>query len=85
MEYLIDSTLDGGYVIAGSTTSFGKGLEDVFVLKTGSVGHPEWHKTFGGARPDEVLGVVCGDDSRYIIACNVKSSSVTNIATLYQL
>ena len=37
--YSIKSTSDGGYIIAGNTTSFGLGGWDIYLLKIDSVGN----------------------------------------------
>lgn len=47
-NYVIQTT-DGGYIMAGSTTSFGEGGRDVYVVKTNAAGDVQWTKTFGGA------------------------------------
>lgn len=45
-------TIDGGYVVAGYTLSFGAGSEDVWIVKTDSSGNQQWMKTLGGAQSD---------------------------------
>jgi predicted secreted protein len=45
-------TLDGGYVVAGFTESFGAGEDDIWVLKLDASGAVQWQKTFGGEKGD---------------------------------
>ena len=51
----IRPTLDGGYIAAGQTSSFGAGDYDGWVLKLDGSGNIEWQKTFGGEKPDVFL------------------------------
>ncbi len=46
------STFEGGYLIAGSTSSFGSGLNDFFLIRTNNFGDTLWTKTFGGEYED---------------------------------
>jgi len=42
------ATSDGGYAILGSTSSYGKGNYDIYLIKVDKRGKKEWSKTYGG-------------------------------------
>lgn len=44
----IKATNDGGYIMIGTSNSFGCGNTDFYAVKIDSVGKHEWSKTFGG-------------------------------------
>jgi hypothetical protein len=71
--YSIEQTSDGGFIIAGGTYSYGKGNEDMFLVKTNSLGDTLWTKTYGGANDDEAKSVKQTSDGGYIITGNTKS------------
>ncbi|NDJ78639.1 MAG: hypothetical protein GYB65_20510 [Chloroflexi bacterium] len=60
-------TPDGGYIIAGYTTSFGRGARDVYLIKTDASGNEEWSQTFGGAGVDEARAVALTPDGGFLV------------------
>jgi len=64
----IQQTKDGGYIVAGGTSSFGSGGQDAYILKLNTKGEVEWQKTFGGAKDDVANSVQQTTDGGYIVA-----------------
>jgi len=73
--YSLIQTSDGGYAIAGTTTSFGAGLLDVYVVKLDANGNLQWTKTIGGENIDEGYSLIQTSDGGYAIAGDTKSFS----------
>ena len=59
---------DGGYIVAGTTYSFGNGDGDFWVLKLDKNGNVEWQKTYGGYGREEAYSVLQTHDGRYAVA-----------------
>lgn len=74
----VNQTSDGGYIVAGYTTSFGAGDYDAYLIKTNSAGNLEWYKTFGGPLFDVFTSVQQTSDGGYIAAGLTNSFDASN-------
>src|SRR5574341_1435633 len=69
-------TSDRGYIIAGTTTSYGAGDSDIWLIKTDAKGsNLLWDKPLGGEGDDSAGSVIQVSDNRYIIAGTTTSYS----------
>ena len=64
----VQQTSDGGYILAGFTTSYGGGFSDFWLVKTDSDGNKEWDKTLGGSSYECAQSVQQTSDGGYILA-----------------
>lgn len=68
MAHSIEPTLDGGYLLAGFTTSFGAKEKDYFVIKVDESGEVQWQKRYGGAGDDVIRIAKQTSDGKYLVA-----------------
>jgi len=67
--YSVSQTSDGGYIISGTTASFGAGGDDMYVIKTTSTGAISWTAVVGTAGVNEAgREVQETSDGGYIVA-----------------
>jgi len=66
--------LDGGYALAGTTTSYGAGGNDFWLVKTDSAGNSQWNQTYGGTGDEIALAMVQTlSDGGYALAGSTSS------------
>jgi len=73
IAYSVQETIDGGYIAAGSTNSFGSGYEDFYLVKTDANGIMQWNKTYGGLYDDIAYSIQQTSDGKYVV-CGYTSS-----------
>jgi len=61
-------TADGGFVLVGSTESYGVGKRELWVVRTDFLGNALWNKTYGGPERDVGVCVIRTTQGGYIIA-----------------
>jgi hypothetical protein len=82
----LQTTLDGGYMIIGETTSSngdfkaGKGLIDIGIVKLTATGTLEWTKTRGGSGAEKGIEILQTNDDSFVVFGNSNSTNgdITN-------
>jgi len=71
----VEPTDDNGFIVCGTTDSYGAGDGDILVLKTSNQGQMQWYRTYGGTarkaalisnRPLTVVIIICGVTNSYV-------------------
>jgi len=78
--YSVKQTSDGGYILAGETTTFGAGGYDMQVLKLDANGNIQWQKAYGGINYDIAHSIQQTSDGGYILAGDTKSFGIGGIS-----
>ncbi len=68
----VDKTSDGGYIVIGSTTSFGDSCQG-YLIKVDSLGDTLWTKIYGGTVNDWGYSIQQTNDAGYIIIGSTNS------------
>lgn len=68
VAYSLIQTADGGFTIAGYTSSFGEGQEDLWIIKTDEMGIKEWDRTYGGVNTDVASSLIQRESGGFFIA-----------------
>lgn len=67
---------EGGYIITGTTNSFGAGSNDAFLLKVDDNGMVKWFKTYGSAFYEMASAVTFAKDGFAMAGFNINSGTV---------
>jgi hypothetical protein len=73
LGHSVKKTVDGGYIIAGRTKSYGTGGTDAYLIKVDSLGDTIWTSAFGGYCDDVASFVSEVSDGGYITVGRTKS------------
>jgi hypothetical protein len=74
----IKETPDKGYILAGTTSSFGQGNTSVYMIKTDSLGNHLWSSVQGGAQNDWAYTLQLTPDSGFFVAGYSNSFNANN-------
>ncbi|MGB1041169.1 MAG: T9SS type A sorting domain-containing protein, partial [Flavobacteriales bacterium] len=69
----ICQSVDSGFLISGSTESFGAGQRDFYVLKIDSIGNLNWSKVFGGTGNETGKSILELDNKDVVVFGNTGS------------
>jgi len=81
--FSVQQTSDGGYIVAGYTSSYGAGRRDVYLIRTNSRGDTLWSRAFGGRNDDVGYSVQQTTDGGFIVAGYTRSGFDTSYSAVY--
>ncbi|MDH5466716.1 MAG: hypothetical protein OEY25_04790 [Candidatus Aminicenantes bacterium] len=64
--YSIQQTEDGGFILKGTSISYGLGEGDILIMKLSSSGEIEWQKTYGTCTKEEAHSLLQTSDGGYL-------------------
>ncbi|HVT86965.1 MAG TPA: gliding motility-associated C-terminal domain-containing protein [Chitinophagaceae bacterium] len=75
----IQQTSDGGYIVASYSNSIdgdfvgNHGNDDACLLKLDATGNIQWHRDYGGSKPEQPTIIIQTNDGGYLFATNTES------------
>ena len=74
----VQQTIDSGYILAGSTLSYGSGAVDILLIKLGNSGNVQWQRTYGSNSFDVAYSFQQTNDNGYIVAGRTEGFGTRN-------
>ena len=71
-------TDDGGFIVMGSSQSYGKGFYDFWVLRTSANGDSLWSKNYGGIYNDIAFQGIATSEGGFVLAGYTQPQNTTN-------
>ncbi len=72
-------TTDGGYAVAGWTSSKGAGYSDVWIIKLDNLGNEVWDRTCGRRAGDTAYSLIQTSDGGYVVAGHTQSEDTDEL------
>ena len=67
IAYDVIQTRDGGYLLGGSTVTFGHRGRDWWIVKTNAAGDMEWSRYYGGDQDEVLTSVIETGEGEYVL------------------
>ncbi|MFH1891575.1 MAG: dockerin type I repeat-containing protein [Candidatus Zixiibacteriota bacterium] len=77
-SHCIREAVDGGYIIAATTDSYGAGETDCYLIRIDEAGDTLWTRTYGGAERDRAFSVCTTSDGGFLFAGDTYSYGAGN-------
>ena len=71
--YSIQQTEDGGFILMGTSLSYGLGEGDILIMKLNSSGEIEWQRTYGTYSKEEAHSLLQTSDGGYLASGYISS------------
>jgi hypothetical protein len=75
--YQVLATIDGGFLISGTTNGYGASQDDILLVKANASGAVAWSKTIGGSGADYARSIIQTSDGGYLL-CGALNTSGPN-------
>ena len=72
-----------GYMIVGSTMSYGDGSADIYVIRVDDAGNEIWHRNYGGAGGDTGSQIISTKDGNFVIVGSTSSFGARGASDIY--
>ena len=75
--YSVKQCIDGGFIAAGYSTSYGA-VSEVYVVKADFYGNTEWENVYGGPNLDRAYGIIETMNGNFVLVGFTNSPGISN-------